>query len=114
MRLLKVILSLLLCPSGAFGYCWQAGWNPYFTGAPTVTQIDMRTVEVREDHQENHVAPKRVPLKISWKDIAKSVECADQFLVKYWRATAPTDYRTTRLIETSVFSTNIKGYAIRL
>ena len=42
------------------GYCWQPGANPWFSGAPTVTQVDLETV------------------KIEWNGIVEEKECADQ------------------------------------
>ena len=32
-------------------------------------------------------------VRVSWKDIVKNRECADQFLVKYWPRNQPMQYQ---------------------
>lgn len=73
----------------ARAYCWEPGKNPYFTGPPIVQQVDLRTV------------------RVSWKGLIQSIECADQFLVKYWQKNNPQGYQMTELIQTHQFSTDI-------
>jgi len=73
----------------ASAYCWEPGKNPYFTGKPVVQQVDLRTV------------------RVSWNGLVKSVECADQFLVKYWPKNNPQGYTLSELIQTDQFSIDI-------
>ena len=82
-----LLASLItLCHS----YCWQPGKNPNFSSAPTVTQIDIRTVDV------------------SWANRVVSRECADNFLVKYWPKSAPNEYHVTDLISNEADSVRIE------
>ena len=62
------------------GYCWQVGWNPTFTGQPTIIQNAPTSVQ------------------ISWKNIIKTRECADQFMVKYWESHSPKSYKMSKLV----------------
>ncbi len=87
---LVVSLALSVVPRSSDAYCWQAGWNPGFTGPPTVQQIALDRV------------------RVSWGDIVKYRQCADQFLVKYWPRNTPSVYKTTELVQTSVNSIDIK------
>ena len=54
-----------------YAYCWEPGRNPTFSGPPRVSQIDFSTVFVE------------------WKNLVSEVECADQFIVKYWQPNRP-------------------------
>ena len=70
----KVLTIFFLVSWGfpeTYAYCWQAGRNPTFSGPPEVSQIDLFTVLVE------------------WKNLVSEVECADQFLVKYWQHNSP-------------------------
>ena len=89
-RGLPIATILLGCVIGSQAYCWQAGYNPGFTGPPTVYQVKLDTV------------------RVSWKNIVKNRECADQFLVKYWQSTQPSVYYTTDLVSATDNSTDIK------
>ena len=71
-------------------YCWEIGRNPGFKGTPKVEQIDIKTV------------------KVSWLGIATKTECADNFLVKYWKYTHPKEYILTDFINNDQFSTIIR------
>lgn len=62
------------------GYCWQVGWNPSFTGQPTIIQYAPTSVQ------------------ISWKNIIKTRECADQFMVKYWESHSPKSYKMSKQV----------------
>ena len=62
------------------GYCWQVGWNPSFTGKPTIIQYAPTSVQ------------------ISWKNIIKTRECADQFMVKYWESHSPKSYKMSKQV----------------
>lgn len=62
------------------GYCWQVGWNPTFTGNPTIIQNAPTSVQ------------------ISWKNIIKTRECADQFMVKYWESHSPKSYKMSKQV----------------
>ena len=74
--LYKTLVTIwLFFPSLIHGYCWQIGWNPYFTGPPVLRQVDISTISV------------------SWKGLVKNLECADQFVVKYWPIRNPNDYK---------------------
>ncbi len=49
---------------------------------------------------------------MSWKSIAREVECADQFLVKYWlERGGGAGYKQTPLVETDTFHVDIGGIA---
>ena len=66
------IFFLLSCgPPKTYAYCWEPGRNPTFSGPPRVSQIDFSTVFVE------------------WKNLVSEVECADQFIVKYWQPNRP-------------------------
>ena len=87
-----VILSCLswyISPGNA--YCWQIGWNPSFKGAPKVVQVDTTVVQV------------------SWGHIIETRECADQFVVKYWKSRRPNDYTMTDLISVDLNSVLVTG-----
>ena len=62
------------------GYCWQVGWNPTFTGPPTIVQYSPTSVQ------------------ISWKNIIKMRKCADQFMVKYWESYSPKSYKMSKQV----------------
>ena len=81
-----LIFAVLLRAAGIDSYCWQPGWNPKFIGPPKVRQIDLRTVQV------------------SWQGLVAKIECADQFLVKYWQKNDPQNYVLSPLVPTSQFS----------
>ena len=72
-----IILFYYTKPSN--GYCWQIGWNPSFKAAPKITQKTTTSVQV------------------SWANIVEAIECADEFLVKYWRSSNPSKYVLTDL-----------------
>jgi len=83
-----VFISFLNVPL-ARAYCWEPGRNPYFTGKPIVQQVDLRTV------------------RVSWNGLVENVECADQFLVKYWPKNNPQGYVLSELIHTNRFSIDL-------
>ena len=72
-------------------YCWEVGRNPGFNGTPKVEQIDIQTVQV------------------SWIGITTQTECADHFLVKYWKITrrSPFEHNISKLVNNDKFSINI-------
>ena len=72
---LLLVLQILIQHTNA--YCWQSGWNPSFTKEPHVSQISITKV------------------RVSWEGIVSKRECADSFLVKYWRETNPSNYELT-------------------
>jgi len=84
-----VLISLLNLPL-AKGYCWEPGRNPYFTGPPVVQQVDLRTV------------------RVTWEGLIEEVECADQFLVKYWQKNTPQAWILTDLLKTDQFTIDIE------
>jgi len=84
-----VLISFLNLPL-AKGYCWEPGRNPYFTDPPVVQQVDLRTV------------------RVTWEGLIEEVECADQFLVKYWQKNNPQGWIMTDLIKTDQFTIDIQ------
>ena len=58
-------------------YCKGIGSNPSFTGTPKVKQIDLSRVQV------------------SWTGLVARIDCADQFLVKYWPTSTPNQWKTS-------------------
>ena len=73
------------------GYCWQAGWNPGFTGSPVITQVTSTSV------------------RVSWKDIVKNRECADQFVVKYWEQGQAKSFKMSKLVSTEADAMILNG-----
>ena len=78
--ILVLILSELIHHQ-ADAYCWQSGWHPSFISDPKVSQISLGKV------------------RISWVGVVKQRECADSFLVKYWRTSTPSNYKLTDPID---------------
>lgn len=85
-----IILALCCCVSSTSAYCWQVGWDPSFKGLPMVRQLALDKVEV------------------SWRGLVNNVECADQFLVKYWRKSNPGEYQMTKKQGTDKWEVQIK------
>ena len=81
---------LWVCPALARGYCWQAGYNPGFSSAPSVEQVQIDTV------------------RIVWTEIVQHRDCVDQFLVKYWQKSAPHDYVSSELVTPDVNYLDVK------
>ena len=77
-------------------YCWQPGWNPHLTAPPSVTQINVTIVQV------------------SWKNIVRNAECADQFLVKYWKLGKSSNYKQSDLVATNVDAVMLTGIAPKM
>ena len=75
-----LFIQLLIHHSNA--YCWQSGWNPGFKKEPKVSQLSLTRV------------------RVSWEGIVKRRECADSFLVKYWRQHSPSNYQLTDPVNT--------------
>lgn len=61
---LLFLILLLYIPQHIHSYCWQA---PAFEEAPKIQQLTLAKV------------------RVSWEGIVENKECADQFLVKYWK-----------------------------
>ena len=75
-------LATLFCILGPVnGYCFGAGRNPKFTASPKVEQISLYGV------------------RVSWREIVKHRECADNFVVKYWPRWSPNDYQVSDLVD---------------
>jgi len=66
MTFFSLLLLLFFLTQDVHSYCWQVGWNPSFSSAPKIEQINLATV------------------RVSWDGIINNRECVDQFLVKYW------------------------------
>ena len=75
--LLFLLLLLQIIVKHADAYCWQAGRNPGFSGEPKVEQITISRV------------------RVSWQGIVTKRDCADNFVVKYWKEHDPSDYKMT-------------------
>lgn len=63
--ILLLVAAFLL--EDVYSYCWQVGWNPGFKTGPSIQQITLAKV------------------RVSWAGIVENRECADQFVVKYWK-----------------------------
>lgn len=85
---LLIYISCLVFESA--GYCWQAGYNPGFTGPPKLEQVSIDTV------------------RVSWDGIVKHRDCADQFLVKFWPRSSPQQYATSDLVPPNVDFIDLK------
>ena len=79
-----VLISFQFCIQVTNGYCWQSGWNPGFKSEPKVHQLSLSLV------------------RVSWEGIVKRRDCADSFLVKYWRANSPSNYELTDPVDNTV------------
>ena len=64
------------------GYCLTAGMNPYFKSGPVVQPTGPTSV------------------KVLWDGLVSNIECADNFLVKYWKKYGENDYKMSPLIPT--------------
>jgi len=71
---------------GVGGYCSGVGANPGFSSYPNVQQVSMTSVLV------------------SWHNLVTRIDCADQFIVKSWMYSSPSDYKISDLLPTSMFS----------
>merc|ERR1712223_1263831 len=60
------------------------------TGPPVVQQVNLRTV------------------RVTWEGLIEEVECADQFLVKYWQKNTPQSWILTELLKTDQFTIDIE------
>lgn len=78
--LLAAVLAALLKVDVSSAYCATAGHNPGFSEGPVVQQLDMTRV------------------RVSWKGIVTQRSCTDQFLVKYWPAASPSDYKMSKMV----------------
>jgi len=84
-------LILLITPvPQASAYCWEPGKNPKFTGPPKVEQVNVRKV------------------RVSWFGLVEMRDCADQFLVKYWPSSSPSNYMTTTLVNNDVNAIDVE------
>ena len=90
-QIIVIVSCLLGYISVGNAYCWQIGWNPSFKGAPKVVQVDTTVVQV------------------SWGNIIETRECADQFVLKYWKSRRPNDYIMTDLISVDLDSALVTG-----
>ena len=88
--LLLPLLVLLFWSPYVECYCWQSGWSPSFSSDPVISQKDMYTITV------------------SWDGIVTKKECADNFLVKYWKTSeGMTNYEMIRGLSRNVDSVDI-------
>ena len=84
------------CVKLCYGYCWQGGRNPSFQSAPKVTQMSITKVQV------------------SWKGIVSSQECADQFVVKYWKKGSEQKWKMSEKVSTEIDGVILKGIVPRV
>ena len=79
--LLHSFIFVLCFPKHIEAYCYQIGLNPGFSGPPVVSTISDNVV------------------RISWKDVVTKRECADGFMVKYWKRGFPNNFMMSKLLD---------------
>ncbi len=84
------ILLLLSALDHAHSYCWQAGKNPGFSRPPNVMQLE-------EDK-----------VRVSWEGALVNEECADNYVVKYWRNVTPDDYKVSPIVPKGTHSADVE------
>ncbi len=88
---LALLLSMLSVSTvSVSGYCWGAGQNPGFSGRPRVTQLAIDRV------------------RVSWEGMVTQEECADNYVVKYWRRHSPNDYDITEIVPKGKYQVDIE------
>ena len=87
LSLLLVLFQTLECQ----GWCIGLGRNPTFVAVPRVLQRDVSSVQ------------------ISWNNIVKDLECADNFLVSYWIKGQPNNYKLTDFLDAKAMGVTIGG-----
>ena len=92
---MQVLLSNILFKL-CHGYCWQGGYNPSFQSPPTISQISITKVQV------------------SWKGIVKNKECADLFVVKYWKNSSPSNFKMSEKVSTDIDGVILAGLVPRV
>merc|ERR1719402_796639 len=89
--LCTVLLSSLVVPSNS--YCAAPGHNPDFLQAPRVEQVSLSSVVV------------------TWTGLVTQLDCADQFVVKWWNRNDPSSYELSEMLSTSTTSFQVNGLA---
>ena len=84
-----LISSWLLALPCCLCYCPQWGRNPSFNGPPTVSVLSLTEVSV------------------SWRGVVDDLDCVDQFLVKFWPVSAPSDYGLSEFFSPQVTSASV-------
>ena len=79
-------LFLVAFPTCVRGYCHTPGHNPGFSSQPLVQQVSLTSV------------------RVTWEGLVTRVECADQFVVKWWREQYPNDYTFSELLPLTQFT----------
>lgn len=79
-------LLLLFVIRLSSSYCTGPGANPTFISGPTVQQVSLTSV------------------LLSWEGLVKRLDCADQFVVKWWNRNDPSDYELSEMLMTSTTS----------
>eukprot|EP00092_Neocalanus_flemingeri_P053284 GFUD01062576.1.p1 GENE.GFUD01062576.1~~GFUD01062576.1.p1 ORF type:complete len:236 (-),score=47.69 GFUD01062576.1:63-770(-) len=88
--LLSLFISLIWLPSPASSYCYWAGNNPSWVGAPIVEQVTLTSV------------------RVSWQGLLKRGDCANLLLVKH----SPTDNPNNYLMSLPLLVSN-KSYLVQ-
>jgi hypothetical protein len=89
---MAAVLLLALAPLACQGYCWQAGWNPVFTGPPIVEQVGGNRVHTHIALML-YVQLTLTSARVSWAGLLKYGECADNVLVKHYKGQDTSNYK---------------------
>ena len=76
------------------GYCLGVGMNPSFKAAPIVEQTGPTSV------------------KVLWDGLVTNIECADNFVVMYWKKYRKSEFKMSPLLPTDHPQHRILGYQI--
>lgn len=80
-----LVLLLVLClASLCNGYCFGAGYNPWFSGPPVVEQVTLTSV------------------RVSWHGLLQQSQCADNILVKHYKGIQSNDYQISDPLDVTV------------
>jgi len=91
MKAVSLLALVAMLVDFCHGWCIGIGQNPTFKGQPKVEQLsDLSSV------------------RVSWDGLVDYIQCADKFLVSYWRKGSPHDYQLTKFLDPSVSSVVIE------
>ena len=76
-------------------YCSGLGSNPGWKGPPVVEQLSLTSV------------------RVSWNGLVTRIDCADNFIVKYWPVMDPSDFTMTSPLTTETLEVDITGIRSR-
>jgi len=77
-------LSLSLLSIRVSGYCFGAGYNPWWSGPPIVEQLSLTSV------------------RVSWHGLLQEAQCADNIMVKHFKGINSNDYKISDPLDVSV------------